>query len=219
MSDRERADRASEPSEFADPSTSPLAAHAAGITDSSQVAAPAPGSPRIREPRSEPAPAPSYDDPSVSPLEARSHHDPADRELPPRTIWERTAATVMPGTVRWGLGIQWLGVVVGAVSVVLALAGFAGTEASVGAGRAGQVLLLVGATAAIVVLQAVVLFVAGRGHNWARIVLLVLCALGLVRAFFAGGGPSIGDLLSIVSVVLLFLPPSNEWYRVMSGAR
>jgi hypothetical protein len=84
-------------------------------------------------------------------------------------------------------------------------------------------LLLVG-------LEALFIWFAWKGRNWARIVLIVLGGLSAVFGL-AGLGTAtastgfldslsvISLLLTIVGVVALALRPSSEWYRAMTARR
>ena len=91
-------------------------------------------------------------------------------------------------------------------------------------------LLIVGAVFGLlfVALQALFIFFAWKGHNWARIVLFVLGGLAVVSGLLSLGQPSTGFLsalsvfqllLLIVGIVLLARRPSSEWYRAMGARR
>jgi len=73
----------------------------------------------------------------------------------------------------------------------------------------------------------------GKGKNWARILLLVLSVLGigwLAYSYWAQGGPSfetgwekiyngsviVGSLATLASLVLLFSPNANPWFKPRS---
>jgi hypothetical protein len=69
-----------------------------------------------------------------------------------------------------------------------------------------------------------------RGRNWARIVYAVLAALGVIlTAIDTPASFSLGwyygvlylfsILLDVVTVVLLFLPVSNAWFRRAAASR
>ena len=77
--------------------------------------------------------------------------------------------------------------------------------------------ILMGAVGALFV------WFAGKGRNWARIVLLVfaaLSALGVLASLATGGLlGSIGTIVFIIGVILLFLKPSSAWYRAVTAAR
>lgn len=68
---------------------------------------------------------------------------------------------------------------------------------------------------------------AWKGHNWARIVIWVLCGLSIISALFAFGAPVgsivvinvISLLLILATIVLLAVKPSNDWYRYQGQAR
>jgi hypothetical protein len=91
-------------------------------------------------------------------------------------------------------------------------------------------LILVAVIALIfVALEAMFLWFAWKGRNWARIVLWVLFGLNVVSGLTALGGTPYGGfytslsviqlLLAIAGIVLLALAPSNEWYRYRSWLR
>jgi hypothetical protein len=142
-----------------------------------------------------------------------------------------------PDTVRFGTGAfvanLLLGLIGSAVafgsleSIVnqeLATSGVQFSEESV------RSLLVVGAVIGLVftALQAMFIFFAWKGHNWARIVLFVLGGLALVSGLVGLGQPTTGFLSALsvfqllllaVGIVLLARRPSNEWYRAMTARR
>ena len=89
--------------------------------------------------------------------------------------------------------------------------------------------IAIGLTVVILALQALFLWFAWRGHNWARIVLWILGGLTLLAAPFStastGPLPFVTALswfqiaLTAVGVVLLALKPSNDWYRYRKSQR
>lgn len=129
------------------------------------------------------------------------------------------AGMPMPAVVKWGLGIQWAGVVLGVIGIGLALIGLLALAGAGEPGALGVVGALVAVAAVLVVAQVVVLLFATKGRNWARIVLAVLAAIGIVTSLASGQGLNFGSLISILSVVLLFLPAANEWYAARSAQR
>jgi hypothetical protein len=88
-------------------------------------------------------------------------------------------------------------------------------------------IILIGSIVGLVIvgLEAMFLWFAWTGRNWARIVLWVIGGFGILSGLFSltGGGASTSgflDTLSVIQfllvlagVVLLALKPSNEWYR------
>ena len=129
------------------------------------------------------------------------------------------AGMPMPAVVKWGLGIQWAGVVLGVIGIGLALIGLLALAGAGEPGALGVVGALVAVAAVLVVAQVVVLLFATKGRNWARIVLAVLAAIGIVTSLASGQGLNFGSLISILSVVLLFLPAANEWFAARSAQR
>lgn len=129
------------------------------------------------------------------------------------------AAMPMPAVVKWGLGIQWAGVALGVIGIGIALLGLLALAGTGDAAAFGVVGMLIAVAAVLVVAQIVVLLFATKGRNWARIVLAVLAAIGIVTSLSSGQGLNFGSLISILSVVLLFLPAANEWYRARSAQR
>lgn len=129
------------------------------------------------------------------------------------------AAVPMPAVVKWGLGIQWAGVALGVIGIGIALLGLLAVSGMGDAGALAAVGMLIAVAAALVAAQVVVLLFATKGRNWARIVLAVLAALGVVTSLSSGQGLNVGSVISILSVVLLFMPAANEWYRARSAQR
>lgn len=131
------------------------------------------------------------------------------------------AGGAMPGVVKWGLAIQWVGVALGAFALVIGLIGVLALAASGGdvAAVAGLVGLFVGVAALLLVLQVIVLIFATKGRNWARITLAVLAILGIVISLASGQGLNLGSAISVLSVVLLFLPDATAWYQARSRQR
>jgi hypothetical protein len=90
-----------------------------------------------------------------------------------------------------------------------------------------RAVILIGSIIGLVLLglQAMFLWFAWKGRNWARIVLWVIGGFGIISGLFSlfGGGTTASgflDALSIIQflivlagVILLALAPSNEWYR------
>jgi hypothetical protein len=70
------------------------------------------------------------------------------------------------------------------------------------------------------VFQGLLGLLAWRGFGWARIVLTTFALLGLVALF--GGADLLAIVTSVVfavAVALLWLPSSNEFFRVVKGDR
>lgn len=88
-------------------------------------------------------------------------------------------------------------------------------------------------TRAVVIAVAVILlvlyvvfdFVMRAGRNWARIVLTVLSALSIVSSFSGSLGAArgatswIGLILSVLAIVLMYLPQSNAYFAAAKLAR
>lgn len=112
----------------------------------------------------------------------------------------------MPTTLRWGLGIMWVGTALSAGLLILA------ASLAIGDGAddvMGAILLLGG----LVLLQVVLLVFAGCGFGWARIGLAISIAINVVQAWASGSGLGLGHLATIAAFVLLVVPPTNAWYR------
>jgi hypothetical protein len=156
---------------------------------------------------------------------------------PPRPAPER------PTTVRVGIGAFIATLILGLVSSLVsfsdadslveeAVAASADPALTEDIVRAG---LIVGAVIGLllVALQALFIWFAWNGRNWARIVLLVLGGLGLAfgLAGLLGGTASVATsgfltslsvfslLLTAVGVVALAAKPSSDWYREMGVRR
>lgn len=148
-----------------------------------------------------------------------------------------------PTTVRVGVGAFLATLILGVISSLVQFSDIDGLVAQAGAVtndpavtedvvRAG---IVVGAVLGLLLtaLQALFIWFAWKGRNWARIVLLVLGGIsalfGLSALAGAGGGVAgsgfldslavFSLLLTIVGVVALALRPSTEWYRAMTARR
>jgi hypothetical protein len=148
-----------------------------------------------------------------------------------------------PTTVRVGVGAFMATLILGIISALVQFSDIDGLVAQAVAVandpavtedviRAG---ILVGAVLGLLLtaLQALFIWFAWKGRNWARIVLLVLGGIsalfGLSALAGAGGGVAgsgfldslsvFSLLLTIVGVVALALRPSSEWYRAMTARR
>ncbi|MEU6150690.1 hypothetical protein ABZ816_11880 [Actinosynnema sp. NPDC047251] len=64
-------------------------------------------------------------------------------------------------------------------------------------------------------------FKARAGRNWARVVLAALTVLGLLSTLLVGAGVSglLTSLISVVAVVLLYLPNSKAYFDSVKRAR
>jgi hypothetical protein len=58
-----------------------------------------------------------------------------------------------------------------------------------------------------------------RGANWARIVLLIVTVLSLAGVLGAYGLGALGAIAAIVASILMFLRPSNEYFRGAKAAK
>ena len=148
-----------------------------------------------------------------------------------------------PTTVRVGVGAFLATLILGIISALVQFSDIDGLVAQAVAVandpavtqdviRAG---IVVGAVIGLLLtaLQALFIWFAWKGRNWARIVLLVLGGIsvlfGLSALAGAGGGVAgsgfldslsvFSLLLTIVGVVALALRPSTEWYRAMTARR
>jgi hypothetical protein len=148
-----------------------------------------------------------------------------------------------PTTVRVGVGAFMATLILGIISSLVQFSDIDGLVAQAVAVandpavtqdviRAG---IVVGAVIGLLLtaLQALFIWFAWKGRNWARIVLLVLGGIsvlfGLSALAGAGGGVAgsgfldslsvFSLLLTIVGVVALALRPSTEWYRAMTARR
>lgn len=133
--------------------------------------------------------------------------------------YAQPASSAMPGVVKWGLGIQWVGVAFGAFALILGLIGLLAVAGSGDAAVAGFVGIMLAVAALILAVQVVVLIFATKGRNWARIALAVLAILGIVISLASGQGLNLGSAISILSVALLFMPEATAWYRARSPQR
>jgi hypothetical protein len=147
------------------------------------------------------------------------------------------AAPPRPDAVRFGIGAFIANLVLGLVGAVATFASIdsvineelarQGVTASEDTVRA-VLILGAGFTLVFVALEALFIWFAWNGRNWARIVLFVLAGLTILGGLSALAQPSTGFLtamsvfqmlLAIVGVVLLARRPANEWYRAMTSRR
>ena len=151
-----------------------------------------------------------------------------------------------PGTVRFGLGAVIAGLILSAIGIIYQAINFnslldqaaaAITEqqrqqvSQFGPSFVRSVLIatLVGSVI-FLLLEAMFVWFAWNGRNWARIVLWVVLGLGVAFGIFGvvGSAASPGFLrglgifqwlLDVAAVVLLSRPQSNEWYRYRKWLR
>ena len=150
----------------------------------------------------------------------------APQEAPPR-----------PDTVRFGIGAFIANLLLGLVGSIIT---FSSIDSLLDAelARQGvtvsedavQAVLTVSAVIGllIVALEALFIWFAWNGRNWARIILFVLGAFGIIGGLSAMAQPTTGFLtalsicqmlLLIAGVVLLARRPSSEWYQTMGRRR
>jgi hypothetical protein len=154
----------------------------------------------------------------------------APGQLPPE-------APPRPDAVRFGIGAYVANLVLGLVGAVVTFSSIdsvidaelasSGVAVSDDAVRA---VLVVSAVIGLlfVALEALFIWFAWKGRNWARIVLFVLGGLGITGGLSALAQPTTGFLSAlsvfqmivlVVGIVLLTRRPSNEWYRAMTARR
>jgi hypothetical protein len=119
-----------------------------------------------------------------------------------------------PGQITAALWLLYGSLAVGALH-------FVADPAMSSALETNPIAVLIGATVSVAVTAVLVWFL-GSGHNWARIVLLILIAIGLVMMLVEEGPqkPSLATLVDVVQtlmqaggLVLAFLPPGAAWFR------
>lgn len=151
-----------------------------------------------------------------------------------------------PGTVRFGLGAVIAGLILSAISIIYQGINFSSLLDQATAAITEQQRQQVGqlgpsfvrtvliatlvVSALFLLLEAMFVWFAWNGRNWARIVLWVILGLGVAFGIFGvvGSGSSPGFLrglgifqwlLDIAAVVLLARPPSNDWFRYRKWLR
>lgn len=151
-----------------------------------------------------------------------------------------------PGTVRFGLGAVIAGLILSAIAIIYEAINFdtilEQETAQITAQQRQQVselgpsflhsvliATLVG-SALFLCLEALFVWFAWTGRNWARIVLWVVLGLGVAFGVFSVAGNSASPgflrglgifqwLLDIAAIVLLSRRPSNDWYRYRKWLR
>ncbi|GAA5151746.1 hypothetical protein GCM10025768_18580 [Microbacterium pseudoresistens] len=131
-----------------------------------------------------------------------------------------------PTTVKVAFWILLLGLILDAIAAIVTLVAAiammnSGQSIDVGGTQANGGVLLATAIGLIVlvVIELFILWKMKAGRNWARIVITILEILSLGSAF--AGVSTIGIIaiiLSIVAVVLMWLPASNEYFRSSRNA-
>jgi hypothetical protein len=115
----------------------------------------------------------------------------------------------------------WLYLAAPVIDLVLSLLSIGSVNASAAAAKLPQGAVVAGIVIGIVVnvlyLVAVVVIdmFFRRGANWARIVLTVLAALSVFGVLGLGAIPFV---ISVVAIILSWLPASNAWFRSVRGA-
>ncbi|PRY37753.1 hypothetical protein LY71_12324 [Geodermatophilus tzadiensis] len=154
-----------------------------------------------------------------------------------------SAAPERPTPVRVGIGAFLAAFILGLVASAVQFSDLDGLVAQASAAaddpaitedvvRAG---IVVGAVIGLLLtaLQALFIWLAWKGRNWARVVLLVLGGLSVLlglSALSGTGGGIAGSgfldslsvfslLITLVGVVALAVRPSSEWYRAMTARR
>jgi hypothetical protein len=114
----------------------------------------------------------------------------------------------------------WLYLAAPVIDLVLSLLSIGSVNASAAAAKLPQGAVIAGVVIGIVVnvlyLVAVVVIDTffRRGANWARIVLTVLAALSVFGVLGLGAIPFV---ISVVAIILSWLPASNAWFRSVRG--
>jgi len=130
-------------------------------------------------------------------------------------------SSTTPTSVKISFWILLISLVLDAVTaIVFITSGFAtaaSPEAAIalGANAGGGVYIATGVvTLILVAIELIILWKMRAGRNWARIVITILeiLALGSVFAGFSLLG-ILGFFLSIVALVLLWVPASNNYFR------
>jgi hypothetical protein len=146
-----------------------------------------------------------------------------------------------PVTVRAGIGALVASLILGIISSIATFADIdhlvaralaqSGSDVEVTDDVLRSAIIVGGvATLVFVALNALFLWFAWQGRNWARIVIWVLGGLGVLSGVAGlGTGSTVGGfltslgvfqfLLTAVGIVLLALKPSNEWYRYRGWQR
>ena len=163
---------------------------------------------------------------------------------PPGWGAQAPAPVERPTAVKVGIGAFMAGLILGLITVIMTFSDLdgriadalqqaraSGSDVQLTRDAARAAAIAVGIIQLVfVALEAMFIWFAWNGRNWARIVLWVIGGFGIVGGLFglaAGtatsgflGGLSIFQfLLVLVGVIALALRPANEWYRYRKWAR
>lgn len=161
---------------------------------------------------------------------------------PPPPAFGASPGMERPFTVRAGIGAFMANLILGLIGALVAFASLdalvAGMLAAEGFGETVDEELLrtaviagYGLALVFVVLQALFIWFAWEGRNWARIALWVVGGLSVLSGLASLGTastPSTGFLtslswfgfaLALAGIVLLAQPTANEWYRHRGSPR
>ncbi|MGY1706718.1 hypothetical protein ACI79C_19290 [Geodermatophilus sp. SYSU D00697] len=157
--------------------------------------------------------------------------------------WQPPPAPERPTTVRVGIGAFLATLILGVISSLVQFSDLDGLVAETAAAANDPALtedvvrasLVVGAVIGLllVALEALFIWFAWNGRNWARVVLWVLGGLSVLFGLSALSGAAGGVagsgfldslsvftlLLTVVGIVALAMKPSNEWYAAVGRRR
>lgn len=124
--------------------------------------------------------------------------------------------TERPSTVTAAFWLILIGLVfdlIGAVTTIVGGAALAAMGGSAPAGAAAGVLIVGIMTLVLVVIELIVVFKLRNGKNWARVVITILEALGLLILLSGMGLTQVlAAAISVVIIVLLWVPASNAYF-------
>lgn len=140
--------------------------------------------------------------------------------------------SVQPKSVRTGILLLWISVAISLVLGIIAaltadvtaqLQGPGVTDQDVEALASATRITAIVFVVIMVAVEALFIWFASKGRNWARIVLAVFAAfsvIGIVVSLFGGGILNIiGSILFVVGVVMLFRKDATAWYQAHTAAK
>lgn len=141
-------------------------------------------------------------------------NDPERVQGPRKGIW---CEMKRPPSIVWGVILLWLSLATGVAKGITTVS--TTPAETVLAGITDPVVFVATVLAGVVALVSFLVSKISSGRNWARITLLVLLVIDLPFGPWSDALTISQIGMEIVGTVLLFVPTSNEWFRLMRASR